>query len=64
MNEIAMIFVNSDGEPTFERDIRVYPLKPANHNQPLININILKYYYYLTWDPMLYPILYPFGEPE
>ncbi|GBN94980.1 hypothetical protein AVEN_9901-1 [Araneus ventricosus] len=29
-NEIAMVFVNSDGEPPFERDIRLYPLNPEN----------------------------------
>ncbi|GBO34029.1 hypothetical protein AVEN_263272-1 [Araneus ventricosus] len=40
-NEIAMFFVNSDGEPPFERDIRVYPLNPENPPQPFININII-----------------------
>ncbi|GBN84334.1 hypothetical protein AVEN_200757-1 [Araneus ventricosus] len=40
-NQIAMVFGNSDGEPPFESDIRVYPLKPENPQQPLININIL-----------------------
>ncbi|GBM27573.1 hypothetical protein AVEN_97087-1 [Araneus ventricosus] len=29
-NEIAMVFVNRDGEPPFERNIRVYPLNPEN----------------------------------
>ena len=25
VNEIAMVFVNSDGEPPFDRDIKIYP---------------------------------------
>lgn len=58
-NEIAMVFVNSDGEPPFQRDIRVYPLNPANPQQPFININILS----PNLDPMSYPILFPYGEP-
>ncbi|GBM97743.1 hypothetical protein AVEN_144327-1 [Araneus ventricosus] len=29
-NEIAMVFVKSDGEPPFERDFHVYPLNPEN----------------------------------
>jgi len=32
-NEIAMIFVNEDGEPPFERDIRVYPKNPQDPDQ-------------------------------
>src|SRR5258705_15894 len=58
-NEIAMVFVNSDGEPPFERDIRVYPFNPENPQQPFININILN----PNLDPMSYPILFPYGEP-
>ncbi|GBM09389.1 hypothetical protein AVEN_184093-1 [Araneus ventricosus] len=37
-NEIAMVFVNSDGEAPFESNIRVYPLNPENPQQPFINI--------------------------
>ncbi|GBO20141.1 hypothetical protein AVEN_35894-1 [Araneus ventricosus] len=58
-NEIAMVFVNNDGEPPFERDIRVYPLNPENPQQPFININILS----PNLDPMAYPILFPYGVP-
>lgn len=29
-NEIAMVFVNDDGEPPFQRDIRIYPRNPVN----------------------------------
>ncbi|GBM49420.1 hypothetical protein AVEN_149695-1 [Araneus ventricosus] len=54
-----MVFVNSDGEPPFERDIYVYPLNPENQQQPFININILS----SNSDPMAYPILFPYGEP-
>ncbi|GBN23041.1 hypothetical protein AVEN_125437-1 [Araneus ventricosus] len=59
VNEKTMVFVNSDGEPPFERKIRVYPLNPENPQQPFININILS----PNLDPMAYPILFPYGEP-
>ena len=52
--EVAMVFKNSDGEPPFERDFRVYP----HPNQPMMNLNILS----PNLDPMTYPLLYPFGE--
>ncbi|GBL91635.1 hypothetical protein AVEN_23680-1 [Araneus ventricosus] len=58
-NDIAMVFVNSDGEPPFKRDIRVYPLNPENPQQPFINIYILS----PNLDPMAYPIFFPYGEP-
>ncbi|GBM01434.1 hypothetical protein AVEN_236248-1 [Araneus ventricosus] len=58
-NEIAMVFVNSDGEPPFERNIRVYPLYPENPQQPFINSNILN----PNLDPMAYLIFFPYGEP-
>ncbi|GBO01213.1 hypothetical protein AVEN_44938-1 [Araneus ventricosus] len=54
-----MVFVNSDREPPFEKNIRVYPFNPANPQQPFININILS----PNLDPMAYPIFFPFGEP-
>ena len=57
-NEIAMVFVNEDGEPPFKRDIRIYPRNPIDSNQPFVNINILS----PNLDPMSYPILYPYGE--
>lgn len=56
VNEVAMIFRNDDGEPPFERDIRVYPRNPT---QPFVNINILS----PNMDPMTYALFYPFGEP-
>ncbi|GBM03485.1 hypothetical protein AVEN_42609-1 [Araneus ventricosus] len=59
-NEIAMVFVNRDGEPSFERNIRVYPLNPENPQQPFINFNILS----PNLDPMSYPIFFPYGEPD
>lgn len=55
-NEVAMVFTNDDGEPPFERDIRIYPKSP---NANIININILS----SNLDPMTYALLYPFGEP-
>jgi hypothetical protein len=57
-NEIAMVFVNSDGEPPFQRDIRVYPKNPDNSQQPFINMNILS----PNLEPMSYPLLNPYGE--
>lgn len=50
-NKIAMVFVNNDGDPLFDRDIRVYPLNPENSNRQLININIL--------SPNVGPMSYP-----
>lgn len=58
-NEIAMIFVNEDGEPPFERDIRIYPKNPENSQHQYVQLNILS----SNLDPMTYSILYPFGEP-
>ncbi|GBL78182.1 hypothetical protein AVEN_42757-1 [Araneus ventricosus] len=50
-NEIAMVFVNSDGEPLFERNILIF--------FSFININILS----PNLNPMAYPIFFPYGEP-
>ncbi|GBO09994.1 hypothetical protein AVEN_234059-1 [Araneus ventricosus] len=57
-NEIAMVFVNSDGEPPFERNTRVYPLNPENPQQPFININFLS----PNLDPIAYPIFFPYAN--
>ncbi|GBM86977.1 hypothetical protein AVEN_232681-1 [Araneus ventricosus] len=59
-NEIAMVFVNSNGKPPFERNIRVYPLNPENPQQPFININILS----PNLDPMAYLTFFHYGEPD
>ena len=58
-NEIAMVFVNEDGAPPFDRDIRIYPVNPVNAEQQFIHINILS----PNLDPYTYAILYPYGEP-
>ena len=58
-NEVAMVFVNNDGEPPFERDIRIYPKNPIDSQQSFININILS----PNLDPMTYPLLFPYSEP-
>ncbi|GBL82070.1 hypothetical protein AVEN_50632-1 [Araneus ventricosus] len=55
-----MVFVNRDGEPPFEWNIRVYPLNNENPQQPFFNINILS----PNLDPMTYPIFFPYGEPR
>ena len=54
--EIAMIFSDKNGEPPFERDIKVYA---RNTNYDNINLNILSPHL----DPMTYALLYPRGEP-
>lgn len=58
-NEIAVVFVNEDGEPPFERDFRVYPKNPCNSQMQLIQLNILS----PNIEPMTYPLLHPYGEP-
>lgn len=58
-NEIAMIFVNDDGEPPFERDIRIYPKNPEDPRKQFVNLSILS----PNMDPMVYSLLYPYGEP-
>lgn len=58
-NEIAMVFVDENGEPPFERDIRIYEINPRNRNQQFIHLSILS----PNLDPMTYAILYPYGQP-
>nr|XP_019555677.2 uncharacterized protein LOC109424939 [Aedes albopictus] len=58
-DEVAMIFVNEDGEPPFNRDIRIYPKNPVNSQQQFLNLSILS----SNLDPMAYALLYPYGEP-
>ena len=57
-NEIAMVFVNEDGEPPFERDIHIYPKNPQDPNQAFIKLHILS----PNMDPMTYAIMFPYGE--
>ncbi|XP_057290273.1 uncharacterized protein LOC130612959 [Hydractinia symbiolongicarpus] len=52
--EVAAIFVGNNGAPPAARDIVVYP-----RNQPLRQIP----YTSCNIDPMMYPILFPRGEP-
>jgi hypothetical protein len=54
VNEVAIIFCNADGEPPFERDIKIY----SRNEQKSIPISILD----SNCDPMVYPILFPHGE--
>ncbi|CAK9295760.1 unnamed protein product [Gordionus sp. m RMFG-2023] len=56
MDDVAMIFNNEDGEPPFKRDIKVYP---KSNDNDLIILNVLS----PNLDPMVYPILFPHGEP-
>ncbi|XP_057310253.1 uncharacterized protein LOC130648232 [Hydractinia symbiolongicarpus] len=52
--EVAAIFVGNDGAPPAARDIVVYPRNQPLRQIPHISCNI---------DPMMYPILFPRGEP-
>ena len=52
--EVAAIFVGNDGAPPHARDIVIYP-----HNQPLRHISYIS----ANIDPMLYPLIFPRGEP-
>jgi hypothetical protein len=54
INEVAMVFQNVDGEPPFERDIRIY----SRSENKTTNISILNE----NCDPMTYPILFPHCE--
>ncbi|CAK9299005.1 unnamed protein product [Gordionus sp. m RMFG-2023] len=56
MDDVAMIFNNEDGEPPFKRDIKVYP---KSNDNDLIILNVLS----PNLDPMVYPLLFPHGEP-
>lgn len=54
-----MVFVNKDGEPPFESDIRFYSFNLENPLQHFINLNILS----PNLDLMCRSILFPYGEP-
>ena len=53
-DEVAAIFVSTDGAPPASRDIAVHPKDAAPHNIAYMSSNI---------DPMVYPILFPNGDP-
>ena len=52
--EVAAIFVGNDGAPPAARDIIVYPRNRPLRHIPYTSCNI---------DPMMYPIIFPRGEP-
>ncbi|XP_015189381.1 PREDICTED: uncharacterized protein LOC107073305 [Polistes dominula] len=54
-NEIAIVFTDSNGEPPFERDIKVYNRSDAYN---YTRLNILSPHL----DPMTYAIFFPHGE--
>lgn len=51
-NEVAVVFVDDDGEPPIERDFCVF----SKSNKPIIIPTISRHV-----DPMTYPLLYPAG---
>ncbi|KAF2357645.1 hypothetical protein FHG87_011603 [Trinorchestia longiramus] len=53
-NEVAAIFVGDDGTPPMYRDIVVYPIGLQRHWIAYISCHL---------DPMVYPLLFPNGEP-
>jgi hypothetical protein len=53
-NEVAIVFHNIDGEPPFERDLRIY-LRSERKTRPLSILDA-------NCDPMVYPILLPHSE--
>jgi hypothetical protein len=53
-NEVAIVFQNVDGEPPFERDLRIY----LKSEQKTRHLSILD----ANCDPMVYPILFPHSE--
>ncbi|XP_065322977.1 uncharacterized protein LOC135930119 [Gordionus sp. m RMFG-2023] len=55
IDEVAMIFNNDDGEPPFQRDVKVYP---RNDDLNLVILNILS----PNLDPMVYTLLFPYGD--
>ncbi|XP_014790440.1 uncharacterized protein LOC106883814 [Octopus bimaculoides] len=57
VNEIAMVFSNTDGKPPFNRDFKVYP---RNYEVHVISLNILS----PNLDPMVYVLFFPYGEPD
>ncbi|XP_029647660.1 uncharacterized protein LOC115221600 [Octopus sinensis] len=55
-NKKAMVFSNTDGEPSFHRDFKVHP---RNNEVPMISLNILS----PNLNPMTYVLYFPYGEP-
>jgi len=53
-DEVAVVLVGNDGAPPMECDIIVYP-----RDQPLLHV----LYMSANCDPMIYPILFPRGDP-
>ena len=52
-DEVAAIFVGENGEPPHDRDIAIYPENSPPRNMPYTSPNA---------DPMVYPILFPYGD--
>ena len=52
-DDVAAVFVASDGAPPLERDIVIYPKNATPRNIGYMSSNI---------DPMVYPLLFPHGE--
>lgn len=63
VGEISVVFSSEDGEPPIDRCIRVFPKKYDNivHDglKDATVINTISQ----NCDPMVYTILFPFGEP-
>ncbi len=54
-NEVAAVFVSEDGEPPFDRDIAIHQKSDSvTQHLSIISPNC---------DPMIYPLLFPHGDP-
>ena len=51
-NEIAIVFRSQDGEPRFEKDIAIHPVKGGVQRLNESSEHT---------DPMCYPLIYPIG---
>ncbi|XP_053566967.1 uncharacterized protein LOC128656828 [Bombina bombina] len=57
VNEVAVIFQNSDGEPPLERDLLIHCRSTDQRKKPE-RISVLD----PNLEPLLYPLLFPYGD--
>jgi len=59
VNEVAVVFQNADGEPPLERDLIIHCRALDHpHERKTERISVLD----PNLDPMIYPLLFPFGD--
>ncbi|XP_053568401.1 uncharacterized protein LOC128657987 [Bombina bombina] len=57
VNEVAVIFQNSDGEPPLERDLLIH-CRSTDQTKKTERISVLD----PNLEPLLYPLLFPYGD--